>query len=71
MPQIFNGNISLSCRIRPDEKKNNCKMDDQNARNGTSTDNYTELGSVNIVSEPENQYDFLAREENFPRLNMA
>lgn len=46
-------------------------MDDQNERNETSTDNYTELGTVNIVSEPENQYDFLAREENFPRINMA
>lgn len=46
-------------------------MDDQNERNETSTDNYTELGSVNIMAEHENQYDSLAREENFPRINMA
>ena len=53
------------------EKGNNSSIETQRSRSGTGTDNYTELGLENPTSEPENQYESLARQENYTNLNMA
>ena len=64
--------IFLYDRIPPvNEKGNNSSIETQRSRSGTGTDNYTELGLENPTSEPENQYESLARQENYTNLNMA
>nr|XP_022295477.1 uncharacterized protein LOC111105461 isoform X3 [Crassostrea virginica] len=64
--------IQLKFRIQSvNEKGNICSIDSQRTRSGTITDNYTELGLENVTTEPENQYESLARQENYKNLNMA
>lgn len=53
------------------EKGNICSIESRRTRSGTITDNYTELGLENVTTEPENQYESLARQENYKNLNMA
>ena len=53
------------------EKGNTSNNDSQTTRTGTNTDNYTELGLENVTAEPENQYESLARQENYANLNMS
>ena len=53
------------------EEENSCSKDSQRTRSETITDNYTELGLENVSAEPENQYESLARQENYTNLNMV
>ena len=53
------------------EKGKNSSIETKRRRSGTCPDNYTELGLENPTSEPENQYESLARQENYTNLNMA
>lgn len=53
------------------EKGNGSSIETQRTRSGTGTDNYTELGSENVTTEPENQYESLARHVNYTNLNTA
>ena len=46
-------------------------IDSQRTITGTITDNYTELGLENVTAEPENQYESLARQENYANLNLT
>ncbi|XP_078326556.1 uncharacterized protein LOC111105461 isoform X5 [Crassostrea virginica] len=64
--------IQLKFRIKSvNEKGNICSIESRRTRSGTITDNYTELGLENVTTEPENQYESLARQENYKNLNMA
>nr|XP_022294602.1 uncharacterized protein LOC111104774 [Crassostrea virginica] len=64
--------IQLKFRIQSvKEKENTCSIDSQRTMSGTITGNYTELGLENVTAEPENQYESLARQENYNNLNMA
>nr|XP_022291872.1 uncharacterized protein LOC111103125 [Crassostrea virginica] len=62
--------IQLKFRIQSVKEKGNT-IDSQRTITGTITDNYTELGLENVTAEPENQYESLARQENYKNLNMA
>nr|XP_022294357.1 uncharacterized protein LOC111104622 isoform X2 [Crassostrea virginica] len=63
--------IQLKFRIQSmNEEGNTCSKDSQRTRSETITDNYTELGLENVTAEPENQYESLARQENYTNLNM-
>ena len=53
------------------EKGNTCSKNSKRTRIGTNTDNYTELGLENVTAEPENQYESLARQENYANLNLT
>lgn len=53
------------------EKGNSESLDTQITRSGSITDDYTELGLENVTNEPENQYESLARNENYANLNTA
>ena len=53
------------------EEGNTCSKDSQRTRSETITDNYTELGFENVTAEPENEYESLARQENYTNLNMV
>ena len=64
--------IILFDRISSGNKKgSSSSKETQRTRSGTGTDNYTELGLENVTSEPENQYESLARQENYINLNTA
>nr|XP_022295711.1 uncharacterized protein LOC111105631 isoform X2 [Crassostrea virginica] len=60
--------IQLNFRIQSMNEEGN---DSQRTRSETITDNYTELGLENVTAEPENQYESLARQENYTNLNMV
>ena len=53
------------------DKGNGSSLETQRTRSGTDTDNCTELGLENVTSEPENQYESLARQRNYTYLNTA
>ena len=53
------------------EKGNSESLDTQKTRSGSITDDYNELGLENVTDEPENQYESLARNENYANLNTA
>ena len=58
--------ILLYDRISSGNKKGiSSSSETQRTRSGTGTDYYTELGIENVTSEPENQYESLARQENY------